>query len=125
MQLGGLSRAVLVLVIAYVAGFLIFTLTLPRKPERVDSADGIVALTGGDARLDAAVALFEHGVGKRLLITGVHSTTTKDDLKLLAHGGLALRLLRRSGLCRPETPTATPPKRRTGRTPIIIDSSSW
>ena len=87
MQLGGFLRVVLVLVIAYVAGFLIFTLTLPRKPERVDGADGIVALTGGGARLDAAVALFERGVGKRLLITGVHSTTTKRDLKILAHGG--------------------------------------
>ena len=46
-----------------------------------------MALTGGGARLDAAVALFERGVGKRLLITGVHSTTTKHDLKRLAHGG--------------------------------------
>ncbi len=87
MQLSGLLRAVLVLVIAYIAGFVIFTLTLPRTPERVDGADGIVALTGGGERLDAAVALFERGVGKRLLITGVHSTTTKHDLKILAHGG--------------------------------------
>lgn len=73
--------------IAYAIGFVVFAATLPRTAARVDGADGIVALTGGGARLDAAVALFERGVGKRLLITGVHSTTTKEDLKRIAHGG--------------------------------------
>ena len=38
-----------------------------------------MALTGGGARLDAAVALFENGVGKRLLISGVNQETTKDE----------------------------------------------
>ena len=33
------------------------------------------------------MALFERGVGKRLLISGVHPTTTKSDLKKLVHGG--------------------------------------
>jgi uncharacterized SAM-binding protein YcdF (DUF218 family) len=73
--------------VAYAIGFVVFAATLPDKPVRVDGADGIVALTGGGARLDAAVALFERGVGKRLLISGVHATTTKSDLKRIAHGG--------------------------------------
>lgn len=73
--------------LAYAIGFVIFAATLPRKAAHLDGADGIVALTGGGARLDAAVALFERGVGKRLLISGVHSTTTKEDLKRIAHGG--------------------------------------
>ncbi len=80
-------RIALLLALAYGAGFVVFAQTLPRKPAHVDGADGIVALTGGGARLDAAVALFERGVGKRLLISGVHSTTTKQDLKRIAHGG--------------------------------------
>lgn len=71
----------------YGAGFLAFTENLPRQPGNVDRPDAIVALTGGDARLDAAAALFERGVGKRLLITGVHATTTKKELKKIAHGG--------------------------------------
>lgn len=77
----------LALVALYGAGFLAFTENLPRQPENFDHPDAIVALTGGDARLDAAVALFERGVGKRLLITGVHATTTKKELKAIAHGG--------------------------------------
>lgn len=71
----------------YGVGFLAFAESLPRRPENFDRPDAVVALTGGDARLDAAVALFEQGVGKRLLITGVHATTTKKELKTIAHGG--------------------------------------
>lgn len=74
-------------VVAYVAGFLVFVATLPQVHPDTVRADGIVALTGGTERLDAATALFESGVGKRLLITGVHATTTKLALKNLLHGG--------------------------------------
>ena len=84
---GLLLRIAVIAVIAYAAGFVIFAATLPHSPARVKGADGIVALTGGGARLDTAVALFERGVGKRLLITGVYSATTKHDLKRIAHGG--------------------------------------
>ena len=86
-RLGGFLTFLVAALVAYAIGFLLFTLTLPKVPEKIDSPDAIVALTGGGARLDAAVALFGRGVGKRLLITGVNSTTTKEDLKRLAHGG--------------------------------------
>jgi uncharacterized SAM-binding protein YcdF (DUF218 family) len=33
------------------------------------------------------VALLERGAGQRLLITGVHPTTTKLELRYIAHGG--------------------------------------
>ena len=52
-----------------VADFFWFVYQMPTTetaPSR--NADGIVALTGGDARLDAAVALLEKGSGQRLLI---------------------------------------------------------
>lgn len=75
------------LAFAYMAGFFLYAFSLPKTPESVDKADAIVALTGGDARLDAAVNLLEHGKAKRLLISGVHPSTTKAVLKKLAHGG--------------------------------------
>ena len=75
------------LVALYVAGFLLFVATLPSRPTQRLKADGIVALTGGDARLDAAVALFEGGLGKRLLISGANKASTKAELKLLNYGG--------------------------------------
>jgi uncharacterized SAM-binding protein YcdF (DUF218 family) len=71
----------------YLIGFVLFAANLPAAPAALGKPDAIVALTGGGARLDAAVALFERGVGKRLLISGVAPSTTKKELKLLAHGG--------------------------------------
>jgi uncharacterized SAM-binding protein YcdF (DUF218 family) len=75
------------LLAVYIAGFLLFVATLPSAPSARLKADGIVALTGGDARLDAAVALLEGGIGKRLLITGANKALTKDHLKEMANGG--------------------------------------
>jgi uncharacterized SAM-binding protein YcdF (DUF218 family) len=90
--LTGVSRPTIWTAIAfiaglYVGGFLVFIWSLPPTPARAVHADGIVALTGGDSRLDAASALLEEGAGRRLLISGVHPTITKDDLKRLVHGG--------------------------------------
>ena len=76
-----------VVLAVYVAGFALFVATLPTRPSARLKADGIVALTGGDARLDAAVALLEGGTGKRLLITGANKATAKDELKRLSNGG--------------------------------------
>jgi uncharacterized SAM-binding protein YcdF (DUF218 family) len=73
--------------LAYGIGFLVFVANLPVPPAQLPQADGIVALTGGDERLDTAVALLEKGVGKRLLISGVSQTTTKEDLFKLSQGG--------------------------------------
>jgi uncharacterized SAM-binding protein YcdF (DUF218 family) len=82
-----LLKVVAVVIALYAAGFLLFVASLPARPHKAPKADAIVALTGGGARLDAAVALFEHGTGKRLLISGVNKTSTKDDLKRLSSGG--------------------------------------
>lgn len=82
-----LVKVILFVALFYVAGFLLFIATLPRAPQGPVHADGIVTLTGGDARLDAAVALLEHGAGKRLLISGANKAITKDELKTLSDGG--------------------------------------
>jgi uncharacterized SAM-binding protein YcdF (DUF218 family) len=74
-------------VLGYCLGFVLFVSNLPSAPTELPKADGIVALTGGGERLDAAVALFENGVGKRLLISGVAQETTKATLAKMAGGG--------------------------------------
>jgi uncharacterized SAM-binding protein YcdF (DUF218 family) len=79
--------AAMVLVAAYFAGFAAFVTDLPASAPNAARADAIVTLTGGEDRLDKAVALFERGVGQRLLITGVHPFMTKDRLRRLVHGG--------------------------------------
>jgi len=86
-RLKHLVRVLLVFAVLYVAGFLAFVFSLPTHPDGPAKADGIVALTGGDARLDTAVALLEHGTGKRLLITGANKVSTKEMLGLLFKGG--------------------------------------
>jgi uncharacterized SAM-binding protein YcdF (DUF218 family) len=82
-----LAGIILLIGAVYVAGFLLFVETLPNADPSLPHADGIVALTGGDARLDAAVSLLEHRAAKRLLITGVYQTTTKVELARMFHGG--------------------------------------
>ncbi|MGD0866794.1 MAG: YdcF family protein [Rhizomicrobium sp.] len=79
--------AALVFLAAYGFGFVVFVSRIPTDMKRIDQADGIVALTGGDVRLMAAESLFEGKVGKRLLISGVHPGTTKADIKQLVNGG--------------------------------------
>ena len=74
-------------VLAYAIGFVLFVSNLPAAPAMPPRADGIVALTGGGTRLDTAVALLERGVGKRLLISGVSPTTSKEELARLSNGG--------------------------------------
>lgn len=80
-------RIVVIFAAIYAAAFLAFVFTLPTHPDGPAKADGIVALTGGDARLDTAVALLEHGTGKRLLITGANKASTKEMLGARSRGG--------------------------------------
>jgi uncharacterized SAM-binding protein YcdF (DUF218 family) len=58
-------------------------LTTPDDPEK---ADAIIVLTGGQSRLDAAMALLESGKGDRLLISGVHPSATRRQLQLVTGG---------------------------------------
>lgn len=47
-------------------------------PDR--KADGIVVLTGGSSRVSDAMELLAAGYGSRLLISGVHPTSTANDI---------------------------------------------
>ena len=80
-----LTRIAIAIVGLYLAGFVLFVTSLPKAPRDLRHIQGIVALTGGGARLDAAVTLFEKGVGERLLISGVNPAASKAELKKLTH----------------------------------------
>jgi len=79
--------AFILVALAYGLAFFIWVSLLPLPTDVKPDADSIVVLTGGGPRLDTAMALFEGGVGKRLLISGVSPTTTRDMVKDVAHGG--------------------------------------
>ena len=82
----GWLRAALVSTIAFVfvgaaAGFIAFLSQLRGAeiaPDR--KADGIVVLTGGSSRVSDAMELLAAGYGRRLLISGVHPTSTASDI---------------------------------------------
>jgi uncharacterized SAM-binding protein YcdF (DUF218 family) len=75
---------------AYGAGLAGFVGGLERADSEAKSADAIVALTGGDARLAKAMDLLANGRGRRLLISGVHQDVTRDQLYLQIGGPRAL-----------------------------------
>ncbi len=77
-------KAIAVLVLLFVGGFFWFTaeigrVRLPETPQ----ADGIVAFTGGADRLADAFDLLAKGKAERLLISGVYTGTTREQLAKL------------------------------------------
>lgn len=76
----------------FFGGFALFAthvsgMSTPKDPP---AADAIIVLTGGQARIDAAVDLLKSGKGERLLISGVHPSTTSKTLQATTGGDTAL-----------------------------------
>ncbi|MGD9914669.1 MAG: YdcF family protein [Rhizobiaceae bacterium] len=69
-------------IIAFGGGFGWFAEHVSRMtaPDGEQQADAIIVLTGGHARIDAAVELLKSGKGKRLLISGVHPSAGRNAL---------------------------------------------
>ena len=66
---------------AICAGFAWFVHHVPDEEIAIrGSFDGIVVLTGGASRISDAIELLSAGHGKRLLISGVHRTTTTAEI---------------------------------------------
>lgn len=68
-----------------VGGFLQFVLEIPEPAEQTATTpaldvDAIVVLTGGRDRILTAMQLLESGAGTRLLISGVNTDITREDL---------------------------------------------
>jgi len=74
---------VLCLGFVFAGGFLVFATHVSRleTPSDPGSADAIIVLTGGFARLDAAVQLLQEGRGQRLLISGVNPVARPLDIQ--------------------------------------------
>jgi len=82
----GIACAVL-LILAFFMGFVKFTQLVPRQQSaNVTKADAIVVLTGGKSRVIGAIKLLSAGKGRRLLISGVHKSTSLDILARLVPG---------------------------------------
>jgi len=74
----------LILLAAWGAGLLAFANRVANStpPPDPPQADAIVALTGASLiRLEAAEALLEEGLGRRLLISGVNRETTRKQMR--------------------------------------------
>src|SRR3954451_14942684 len=83
--LGFLARAAMFGVVAVAAlicgGFVWFIWHVPATEVALNrNADGIVVLTGGASRISDAIELLANGHGKRLLISGVHRTTSAWEI---------------------------------------------
>ncbi|MBV9260892.1 MAG: YdcF family protein [Pseudolabrys sp.] len=70
--------------LALTAGFFGFVSQISdEEPQLYRAADGIVALTGAASRIPDALVLLTNQRGRRLLITGVHPTTTGREIAQL------------------------------------------
>ncbi len=69
------------LVLTWSAGFLLFAALALQPAGDTGTADGIVALTGGGARIEEAVKLLAEHHGQRLLISGVNQHTSRNALR--------------------------------------------
>ena len=81
-RIGSIAVKLVILgVILLVGGFGYFIWYLPDQQVQLDrSADGIVVFTGGDSRVSDSLALLAAGRAKRLLISGVYTGTTPNDI---------------------------------------------
>ncbi|MFB2550394.1 YdcF family protein [Ensifer soli] len=78
----GLFYALLIAAAAAATGFLVFADHVASMQPPIDpKADAIVVLTGGFQRIDQAVNLLKSGAGQRLLISGVHPSTTGAQIR--------------------------------------------
>lgn len=70
--------------VLFLGGFGIFFASLDRSNKDPSvAADAIVALTGGQGRIEDALDLLAKGYGGRLLITGVNAKTSPEAIKRL------------------------------------------
>ncbi|WP_019084489.1 YdcF family protein [Komagataeibacter europaeus] len=74
-----LATGLLATVLAWMAGLAWFTRDAMRPPARPPHVDGIVALTGGQGRIDESLRLLAQGDADRLLISGVDLHATLAD----------------------------------------------
>lgn len=82
-RLQPISIVLFLALVAFLIGFVAFSekVTSMQSPVLGEPADAIVVLTGGQSRIQAALDLLKDKQGKRLLISGVHPSTTEKSLQ--------------------------------------------
>ncbi|MBA3667084.1 MAG: YdcF family protein [Sphingomonas sp.] len=76
-----IARFLSFVAILYALGFALFAVTLGTPaPLDAGATDAIVAITGGQGRIEHAAKLLADGKGKRLLIAGADPSVRKEDL---------------------------------------------
>ena len=75
------------LLLTYALGFILFAITLGR-PAAADAAptEAGIVLTGGDGRIEHALAALKAGKVKRLLVSGADPAVAKRDIARLVPG---------------------------------------
>jgi uncharacterized SAM-binding protein YcdF (DUF218 family) len=77
----GVVLVALALLLVLGGGFVWFVSHVPATEIALNrNADGIVVMTGGASRISDAIELLAGGHGKRLLISGVHPTTSSAEI---------------------------------------------
>ncbi len=79
MILRALFRLFALAMLAYILGYAVCTVLLPR-PGGDARTDAVVVLTGGGGRLDRGFDLMERGLAERMLISGVARTVRPQEL---------------------------------------------
>ncbi|MFT8989008.1 MAG: YdcF family protein [Gluconobacter albidus] len=100
-----LFRACLALGGLWLAGFAWFIQDASKPPVTATVCDGIVALTGGEQRVDTAITLLRGGYGHLLLISGVGPHVTLQHILHLQQESLSSPLAARITLGRRATST--------------------
>ncbi len=87
--------AILGMVLVFVGGFALFATHVSRlsTPEDPPVADAIIVLTGGQARLDAAIGLLKLGKGERLLLYTNNKNATRSEFIAFAREQHASELM--------------------------------
>lgn len=93
---GVLARVLAVIVLAWSAGLLWFSLTLPKAAPLSIRTDAVVVLTGGRGRLARGVEVMDARAAPRMLISGVARSTTAA--MIAEANGIPLRRLRNTDL---------------------------
>ena len=76
-----IGRLFSILVLGWVAGFVLFVVTLQQRPSD-RRTDAIVVLTGGSGRIERGLALLSAGKARRMLISGVDRSVRTHELAM-------------------------------------------
>jgi uncharacterized SAM-binding protein YcdF (DUF218 family) len=79
-----LFRLIALGLLAYLIGYALFAVMLPR-PAGDERTEAIVVLTGGSGRLDRGFDLMQRGLSRQMLISGVARTVKPEELAAVYH----------------------------------------